>query len=262
MHHHYFDRLAYASSPVHRLDPRVKLSLALLAILVGTGVGDDGLWRLLPLAGGTLLCALWARLPLVGLLRRSLLVVPFVLAVAVLLPFQGEGAVAWSLQVGGFELALRETGLHRLGTVAARSYLAIWVVLVLVSTTRFHLLLAALRSLGMPRLLVMVLGFLYRYLFVVTGEALRMRRAREARAVGRSRLRLRLGAAGSTIGLLFVRAYERAERVYQAMLARGFDGELPLPQPLHLHGRDWMALGLGLAGLLVVLLLPLSRWPS
>jgi len=76
----------------------------------------------------------------------------------------------------------------------------------------------------MPRVMVMILSFMYRYIFVLVDEAMRMRQARDSRNFGGSRL-WQMRTIGNMIGTLFIRSYERGERVYAAMLARGFDGQ-------------------------------------
>ena len=75
----------------------------------------------------------------------------------------------------------------------------------------------------MPRVMIMILSFMYRYIFVLVDEVMRMRQARDSRNFGGSRL-WHLKTIGNMTGTLFIRSYERGERVYAAMLARGFDG--------------------------------------
>jgi cobalt/nickel transport system permease protein len=95
----------------------------------------------------------------------------------------------------------------------------------LTCTTPFALLLEAMRGLCVPKLLVMQLGFLYRYLFVLIDEAMRIRRARDFRGAARAPVGRRLRAVGGVIGSLFVRTLERCDRIHAAMRARGYRGE-------------------------------------
>jgi len=121
----------------------------------------------------------------------------------------------------------------------------------------------AMRAVKIPRLLVAVFGLMWRYLFVLVDEALRLMRARAARSgeTGQpgtkpgGRLAWRARVAGGMAGNLFMRAFERSDRIYVAMLSRGYDGEVratPLPA---LNQAGWLVLILGLAvlGLLMVL---------
>ena len=111
-------------------------------------------------------------------------------------------------------------------------------------------LLHALRHLKVPAILVAILAFMYRYLFVLVDEAGRLMRARAARSAqlpgqpgGRS-LAWRATVAGSMVGQLFGRSVARSDRVYQAMLARGYQGELLTMNPHHMRRQDWRALAL------------------
>jgi cobalt/nickel transport system permease protein len=108
-------------------------------------------------------------------------------------------------------------------TILAKDSLAFLGTLLLVQVTPFRTLLIAMRRLGMPGTLVATLQFMYRYLFVLIEELDRMVTARRARTFRRSG-RLDWGLLTGLIGILFLRAFERAERVHAAMLARGWDG--------------------------------------
>ena len=104
----------------------------------------------------------------------------------------------------------------------------------------------ALGRLHVPRLLVAIIGFMYRYLAVLTGEAGRLNRARLSRSAvvegrGGGSLRWRAGVVGGMVGSLFLRSYERSERVYAAMQARGFDGEFRTMTGRPLATADWVA---------------------
>jgi cobalt/nickel transport system permease protein len=111
----------------------------------------------------------------------------------------------------------------------------------LVSATPFSALLAALRGLGMPALFLDLLALTYRYIFVLVGEAMRLKRAAAARGY-RPRWLPQAVIVGRMAGSLFVRSYERAERIYGAMRLRGYDGRLPAAQPLRFRPVDALAL--------------------
>ena len=138
-----------------------------------------------------------------------------------------------------------------------RSMLCLLFLILLTSTTPFAELLRGLRKLGCPRILVLNLGFLYRYLYVITEEVLRMRQARDSRRVGRAPLLAELKLLGSMLGTLLLRSFERAERMYHAMLSRGFSGQFPVLTPRKFTWRDLTFLA-GIA-LLIVLSLGLAN---
>jgi cobalt/nickel transport system permease protein len=202
MHHDFLDRHARLESPVHRLPPRVKLAAAmsLLFTIILIPAAHAAWFGLI--AVGLLAIAAMSRVPPGFLLRRLLLMGPFVLGVAILSLFQP----------GGEAIFLR---------LLARGTLCLLTVLVLASTTPFSEILRVLRSLRAPSILVTTLALMYRYVFVLVDEAQRMNRARASRTFGRGRSRLWRTRA-SVIGQLFVRSTERAERIFAAMSARGW----------------------------------------
>jgi cobalt/nickel transport system permease protein len=225
MKHAFIDQYSDLDSFVHRLDPRTKALVVLAFVLVVMAIPPTA-W--LAFALSTVLMAgliLLARLPLFYVLKRSAVVVPFVLMVAISLPFFEGGEVAGSYNVWLWQVSVTYDGLIVLGNVVVKSWLSALSLILLSATTPFPRLLKGLERLGVPRVMVMILSFMYRYLFVLVDEAMRMGRARESRNLGGGLL-WRARTLGNMIGTLFLRSYGRAERVYQAMLARGFDGEM------------------------------------
>ena len=124
------------------------------------------------------------------------------------------------------------------------------MAILLVATTRFPDIVHALEHLHVPSILTTIIAFLYRYLFVLADEVFRLLRAREARSAAAPDSRSggsvawRAGVAGSMAGQLFLRSYERSDRVYNAMLARGYTGHLNTMNPHELHGVDYLATAL------------------
>jgi cobalt/nickel transport system permease protein len=234
----FLDKYASLDSPVHRLDGRVKVLAVLfsLTVWVTTPVGQ---W--LPFAAAAVLLTVAAglsRVPPGYLLARGLPVAGFVALMALLVPFRPGGEVLLRLGPG---VAVRREGAQLYATVIAKAFLAVTAVLLLSATTSFAALLEALERLHVPRTLVLIVSFAYRYLFVIAEETLRMRRARDARLFG-GRWLWHSRVIGQMIGTLFLRSYERAERVYQAMLARGYDAGSPPPRPVPLTARQASAL--------------------
>ena len=220
----YHDR----DSAVHRADARVKL-VAALAYIFAITVTREGDWTALALVALPVAAAVAAaRLPLRLVVGRSLLALPFLL-VAVPLLFTRPGEAIAELPLLGWTIS--DEGVTAVLTILGRSWLCVVVAIVLMATTEPPALLRSLRALGVPRLLVATIEFAYRYLHVVADEASRMMQARASRGAelaGRRAgggLRWRARVAGALVGTLFVRSVERAERVYGAMLARGYDGE-------------------------------------
>lgn len=258
MHLHALDTYLPGDSPVHRLDPRVKLVLTVLFILTAA-LTPDRAWLTFGLLEGLVLAAvLLSRVGLGVVQKRSGLALPFLLA-ALTVVFARSGDVGGRIvPLPGTPWAISEGGLWRFLSIAARSYLSVQVAVLLAATTQFPDLLWGMRALRVPRILVAVAGFLYRYLFVLADEARRMMQAREARSavpVGRQGGRTVLWRArvtGAMAGTLFLRAYERSERIWNAMVARGYDGEVRVLSAPTLRPSDWRV---GVAGGLLLLLL-------
>ena len=247
MKHSFLDRYSDRDSLLHRLDPRGKL-LATLAFVAAVALTPLDSW----LAYGlyfALLAVLIAlsRVPPLYILRRSLVIVPFVLLVAIFIPFFKGGEVAGSYNIGLWQISVTHSGLQVLWNILAKAWLSILSLILLTSTTRFSSLLQGLERLRFPGVLVLLLSFMYRYIFILTDEVMRMKQARDSRNFGGKRRR-QIKTIGNMIGTLFLRSYERGERVYAAMAARGFDGHSRTLTRLHFSRRDALfTAGLGLA---------------
>jgi cobalt/nickel transport system permease protein len=204
MHHAFMDSYADHRSPVHSMDATVKLiAWAILVVALVVCPAPYALPTFAVLAG-----LLWglARLPLGMAVHRLLHLAPFLGVIALSALFRGNGGLLF--------LAL-----------TAKAALAVLLTLVLISTTRFTRILEALKRLRVPGLLVSLLSFMYRYTFVLEDQFLRARRAAEARSVRPARWKMRLKVLSHILGAVLIRTYERAERIYLAMCARGYRHE-------------------------------------
>jgi cobalt/nickel transport system permease protein len=267
MHIHALDTYRPGHSPVHRLDPRVKLILTVLFILV-CALTSDGGWVFFGIQAVLLgLLTLLSGVGLVLVYKRAAVAIPFSLA-ALTVAFSTPGNPVLSLGVPSGQWVVTDTGLVRFLSILIRSYLSVQSAVILAAATPFPDLLWAMRSLRIPKVMVAIGSFLYRYLFVLADEAHRLMRAREARSVvpdtyassqkrpGGSLL-WRAQVTGSMAGTLFIRSYERSERIYSAMLARGYDGDVRSLEPPALRPVD-VAIGIA-AGLVLVALLILAK---
>ncbi len=217
----FLDEYSGLDSPIHRLDPRAKLIgfVGLVILCVST---PPGLWLAfvvyLALEAAILLLS---HVPLRHVLKRVLIVIPFILVVALFLPFFSKGGGSYNLG----PLQLSGHGLIVLWNVAIKSTVSVLAVILLSSTTPFSDLLKGMEKLKVPRLITATLSFTYRYIFVLMDELQRMRRARDSRGwTGRWLWQAKV--IGHMIAALFLRSYERGERVYASMLARGYGGNL------------------------------------
>jgi cobalt/nickel transport system permease protein len=161
-----------------------------------------------------------SRVPPTYILRRLVVEVPFVVF-ALLIPFIASGPRTEMLG-----LSVSEPGLLSAWGLLAKGTLGVLASLTLAATTEPRLLLAGLERLHIPALLVQIMGFMVRYLDVVTEEMRRMRIARESRGFDARDVR-HWPVLARSAGALFIRSYERGERVHLAMLSRGYTGTMP-----------------------------------
>ncbi|MEV6704339.1 cobalt ECF transporter T component CbiQ [Micromonospora wenchangensis] len=207
-------------SRVHRLAPEVKVAAMVLFTVAVVATPREAFWAF---GGYALLVAVVAALARVGprwLLLRATIEVPFVLF-AVALPFLGAGP---RTEFAGLSLSV--DGLHGAWNIVAKGTLGVLASLLLAATTTTRDLIVGLDRLRCPQIVTQIATFMLRYLDVLVGEARRMRVARISRGDDpRFLWQLRGFAAG--VGALFLRAFERGERVYLAMLSRGYTGRMP-----------------------------------
>jgi cobalt/nickel transport system permease protein len=178
-------------------------------------------------------------------LRRSFVAIPFALAaLTAVFSIPGRPLAEWHL--GTLVLIPTDAGLLRFASILVRSWLSVQAAILLVAVTRFPDLIHAFEHLRVPSILTTIVAFLYRYLFVLTDEVMRLMRGRQARAASApgstsgGSLAWRGRVAGNMAGQLFLRSYERSDRIYNAMLARGYDGHMRTLNPHTLHTRDWV----------------------
>ncbi len=231
-------------SPVHRLPPEVKIAAAFTFVACVAVTPREAVWAFaihaVALAGVVRL----ARVPVRFLLTRMVVVVPF-LGVAVLLPFV---AVGDRIEVVGIPLAVE--GLWGAWNVVAKAGLGAATSLTLAATTEVPLLLRGLERLRVPSVLTQIAAFMVRYLEVVVGEVQRQRIAMTARGYD-PRWLWQVRPIATSAGALFIRSYERGERVHAAMLARGYAGAMPPPldEPRTTTRQRLLAATLPLVGL-------------
>ncbi|MGK5112156.1 MULTISPECIES: cobalt ECF transporter T component CbiQ [unclassified Geodermatophilus] len=232
------------AGPVHRMEPHLKLVAVLGFALVVVATPVHAGWAWAAYAGYLALVLAVATVAGVGPARlaRGLAVeTPFVVF-ALLLPFVAQGP---RVDVAG--LSLSESGLAAAGGLLAKATLSVLAATVLAATTEPRALLRGLERLGLPTVLVQILMFMIRYADVVGGELRRMRVARESRGF-RGRHLGALRVLGPAAGSLFIRSYERGERVHLAMLSRGYAGRMPTGPTAAVPARAWLtALALPLA---------------
>lgn len=208
------------TSPVHRLPAQVKIVAALLAVILVVATPRTEFW-----AFGlylVLLGIVWAiaRVPVGHVAKRAVIEVPFVI-VALVMPFLGGGE-----RIDVLGLNLSEAGTLAGWNILAKGTLGVLTSLTLAATTTPRDLIVGLQRLRVPAVLTTIATLMLRYLDVIAAEARRMRIARISRGHD-PRFLWQVGATARGIGALFVRSYERGERVHLAMVSRGWTGAMP-----------------------------------
>ena len=238
MKHSYLDRYSNLNSPIHRADPRLKILVALFFVL----------FILLTNSGNLLEFALYgviiaslviiSRIPPLFILKRSLMIIPFIVLISLFLLFDRTG------------LSAEYSGEVLFRGIVIKSYLAILVLTLLSSTTTFPSLLQGLQRLKISKVFILLLSFMYRYIFILVDEAMRLTRGKRSREFGVGKWQ-QIKSTAPLIGILFIRTYERGERVYSAMCSRGFDGTIRTLNTIRLRMAETMV---GLALITIIIL--------
>jgi cobalt/nickel transport system permease protein len=226
-HFRRLDALARADSIIHRLHPAIKIITTLIFLIAVASYGKYEVTGLLPLVLFPVALITLGRLPLTYFAERLLFLVPFVVLLAIANPFYDRTPL---LEWGGVAIT---GGWISFASVLVKFLLAVTAVLALIATTGIHDVCSVLMRAGVPRILVLQLLLLYRYLSLLMEEAYRIEQAYLLRSCGSGR-----GIApkvwGSLAGSLLIRTFSRARKIYDAMLCRGFAGELRFLRPAKL----------------------------
>ncbi len=217
------EKYSSLSSPVHKWDPRIKLVttvfLIFTAVLVKSIVSMLFLFLIIMVLG------MLSQLPMRSYLGRATFFIPFFAGIIALpLLFITPGTQVFSFELGAYRFIITREGLATAFHFVFRVWLCVASTILLLLTTEFPRVIQGMQKFKIPKAFTMMLSITYRYIFLSIDELLRMLRAREARTFGKigtiRSAKLVAGVISTSIG----RSYERGERVYQAMLARGFDG--------------------------------------
>ena len=224
------DRLARQNTPVHRLDPRAKLVTTLIFLVCVVSYDKYEVSALLPFLVYPIALASAGRIPFGYLVLRVLAVAPFAVLVGIFNPFFDREI---ALRIGPLGVS---GGWVSFASILVRFGLSIGTAVVLIAVTSFDLLCLGLQRLGVPRVLTVQLLFLYRYIFVLGEEAVRLVRARALRSFGNRGLELQVYA--NLVGHLLLRTLDRARRIHLAMQCRGFSGEMRTLRELRIGGAE------------------------
>jgi cobalt/nickel transport system permease protein len=247
----YLDRLSYSNTFVHRLDPRIKLITTLLFLFTVISFSKYEVAGLFPFLLFPAILLTAGEIPLWFILKKVAIVSPFAIFIGIFNPLLDTAQVT---VFPGLTLA---AGWFSFASILFKFLLTVSTALLLIATTSFPTVCHALRQLGLPSVFVSQLLFLYRYIFVLAEEVMRIIRARDMRSFGRKGTGIKVFVR--IVGVLFLRTVERAERIYYAMLARGFQGDMPARKRYSIAWRDLVFAGLVAVYLLVFRFYPVSE---
>ena len=212
------DRYSSRNSPMHRFDPRAKL-IAFLILIFSIVLLPNLKLAFIGLLGA-IFFLIASKLPLRFAMQHIKWVFLFIVPFIVIMPFTVPGTEIFNFH----GLTMTYEGLEYGILVAVRALSAVILVIPMIATTRFDITIKALAKLKMPNMLVQMFMFTYRYIFVFVLEFQRTWRAMTARGFKMKTNLYALKTLGKGLGTLFVRSYERGERVYQALRSRGYTG--------------------------------------
>jgi cobalt/nickel transport system permease protein len=210
------DDLAHKETTIHRLHPLVKLLTTLIYLTVVISFGKYEIYSLLPFVFYPILVFALAELPVAPILKRILLIEPFIIGIGILNPIIDHNTIVFS----GFIIS---RGWITFLSIFIKYNLTVVVSVLLISTTGIDKLATALRMLKIPKIFVLQILLTYRYISVLIEELYTMQRAYLLRAPKQHGINHSVW--GSFAGQLIIRTFERAQRVYQSMSLRGFTGE-------------------------------------
>jgi cobalt/nickel transport system permease protein len=226
----FLDQLATKDTPLHLIDPRIKLITTLCFIITVVSYNHYDFAALFPLILYPLILSEAGQLPGPYLRRKILIASPFAILVGMFNPLFDQQTM---LQIGTISIS---GGWISFASILLRFVLTVSAALILVASTGFASVCMALSRLGMPKVFSTQLLFLYRYIFVLTDEAQRMMRARSLRAFNKRGTGIKV--YNSMLGQLLLRTMDRAQRIHRAMLCRGFTGDIRLNKELKIRTFD------------------------
>lgn len=227
----WLDQFAAGRTAVHRVDPRAKTVAVAVFLMCVVSFGRYELLGLVPFVLFPVALMSQSGMPSRELLRRVLWAAPFALAVGVFNPLLDHAILA---RLGGVPVS---GGWVSFASIAARVLLTTSAAVLLIGTTGMERVCAGIERLGVPDVFTTQLLLLYRYIFVLVEETLRLSRARSLRSFGGRGMGI--ATYGNILGHLLLRTIARAQRVYEAMRCRGFDGRVRLQTRLRMRPADY-----------------------
>lgn len=228
----YLDRLSYKNTFIHNIDARVKVIGAIFYIIAVVSFPKYAVLSLVPFFSFQIFFMILGEIPVDFVFKRVFVVSPFIFFIAIFNPFLDRNTAFYLL---GIPISY---GILSFLSILVKFVLTVSIIIILISTTSFAGLCYAIRYFKVPEIFVNQLLFMYRYIFVLTEEAMRMVRAKELRSFNNKGLELKFYV--KLAGNLLIRSLNRAERIYYAMLSRGYNGNMPYIKKKKLNFSDFL----------------------
>lgn len=248
----HLDELSNQTTVIHRLSPVAKLLTTLAYLLAVTSFSRYEVTALLPFAFYPIILISLSELPFDIIAKRLVWVLPFILFIGIFNPLFDPTPLT---QIGTFSIS---GGWLSFVSILLRSLLAVTASILLLATTGIEGICSALFRLKVPRIFVIQLLFMYRYLYVLLDELARTLRAYSFRSFHGDSLGFKVW--GSLLGQLLLRTIDRAQRIYYAMLCRGFTGEIPLIRHVSITKRDIFYVIVWLVFFLIARFINIPQW--
>jgi cobalt/nickel transport system permease protein len=238
MKHDFIDHHRIGDSIVHKFDPRLKIIVMFFYILAVVLTGFDHFVYLIYLTFFLLILSLMSKISLFHFLLKLMRIYPMFFFVSLLILFVPSSSPVY---FQWFFVKVYQDGLQKFILINLKSVIIMLMSLLLMSTTDYMLLLKGLEKFRIPKIFLAILSFLYRFMFLLIDEIERIWMAYRSRYIELSFWK-QLNYMGKKIVVLFVRAYERGERIYLSMDARGFMGEIKTIEHLQWRFLDTLYL--------------------
>lgn len=219
--HEHAEKLPLTSSFISEFDPRFKILGTVYFIFMVIATKTSSYSAFYFYAAVLFMLVLSAKISFSVFLKRYLIILPFLLFIIALLPFSKRGNAIFILPLKLITLRISDAGLANFTQVFIKSFFSLCSLIILSTTTSFADIIKAFKDLKVPLIIVIMLSFMYRYLYLMINELKKMKMAVDARNFGKNKIGA-LKALACCVGVFFLRSYERSENVYRAMLSRNF----------------------------------------
>lgn len=246
------EELTNKNTPIHRLDPTIKLITTAIFLTAVISYGPYEVSSLIPCFFYPVILMTLGEIPWKPLLQRLIIAIPFSL-------FTGISNLIFSREyIAAAGKVVITSGMVSFGSIILKTILVVMAVLILIATTGMNDLLYAMRKLRIPSLFILQIMMTFRYLGVIAEEVSVMYHAYILRAPNEKGIKLK--DIGSFMGQLLIRSFDRAERIYHAMKCRGFNGTIRLSDSKKIDGTGWFYLFLVGGGIMILRFINLSYW--